>query len=264
MRQPRVAASIIKRNGGFSSLDVIEGSRRRPLWRAVCEFFSVSSAVMYFDQVSVKRQCIVTMEDSMVGRISLSRSWKNRGISILPPPLSSSYSPPIVSMCSLITWSRHVTRNLHVTIYIYINLIFRFIRFSFLFGFTLSLSLITYWKTDQTYCVIYETPDSIFSKGRVRSRLTCFILVLREPFSSRKIIKQLSPLVDVRYLAKKRSVEKRRNHTPLSLSLGTGEMIREDNSETSSNYRPPFPTTSSSLDKAPSSDPPLLPPLSTL
>lgn len=149
-------------------------------------------------------------------------------------------------------------------IYIYINLIFRFIRFSFLFGFTLSLSLITYWKTDQTYCVIYETPDSIFSKGRVRSRLTCFILVLREPFSSRKIIKQLSPLVDVRYLAKKRSVEKRRNHTPLSLSLGTGEMIREDNSETSSNYRPPFPTTSSSLDKAPSSDPPLLPPLSTL
>lgn len=133
-----MAASIIKRNGGFSSLDVIEGSRRRPLWRAVCEFFSVSSAVMYFDQVSVKRQCIVTMEDSMVGRISLSRSWKNRGISILPPPLSSSYSPPIVSMCSLITWSRHVTRNLHVTIYIYkFNIsfysIFFFVRLYFIF-----------------------------------------------------------------------------------------------------------------------------------
>lgn len=101
---------------------------------------------MYFGRVSVKRQCIVTMvinrqgrEDSMEddGRINLSRSWK-KPRNIDPPRFLFFRILFQLFRCSLCDL---VTRNLRVTlcIYIYIFVKFSFIRFCFFFlDFTLS------------------------------------------------------------------------------------------------------------------------------
>lgn len=85
----------------------------------------MSSAVMYFGRVSVKRQCIVTMvinrqgrEDSMEddGRINLSRSWK-KPRNIDPPRFLFFRILFQLFRCSLCDL---VTRNLRVTLCIYI------------------------------------------------------------------------------------------------------------------------------------------------
>lgn len=153
----------------------------------------MSSAVMYFGRVSVKRQCIVTIV--VIKRQQGIRRKAYKLVEIVEKPrnidsLASLYSYFVFPSncfdvpCMISPRDSKLTRDsLPLYIYIYIFIKFRFIRFSFLFSpfsfrlyfLILSSSRITYWnRSNLRY--LRDARFNFFSKDRVRLRSTSFIL----------------------------------------------------------------------------------------